>query len=190
MPIKEKFSVSARTYEEALIDLGPELGDIVGAELTTSAGGDYGPFHYALKDGTAGGVTIEVSGNKNDETIEALGKIIRSAYGVEKNYDDRVELVHSLTKSDNTMMSKSIWQVELNKAMPQEVLKANIIKNAKEVVRAGGKAYMKDVPYRYTYSTIRELAGLTVGDNYATGLLSFKIDRNKMRSWERANKRR
>ncbi len=200
LPIKEKFSVSSRYREEAMIDLATELGDILGAELDASPNGDCGNLYYALtRDNSrrpgvnaaiADSVTVSVSGVRNSETIEALGKILNTSTGVRKNSRDRVEKITSEVHRDNTMMSRTIWQIELGREMSQQVLQANIIKNAKDIVKAGGKAISKGIRYRYDYNTIRELSGLTVGDNYAKGNLSFQIDRNKMRSWERSHRRR
>lgn len=190
--VSKTFNVTRRDCDDAIIEVEKEVGDLVGRKLTAWSG-ESRSSRVVTTTGNApssttatGGalarnikqnaqyISVRLDGVTEYELVEAFGKVVKSASGVEyaKNYGQRI-------MPDNPQASFVNWRVTIADT-DAFVLQANIVKMLNDISDNGGEIVLKGVPYRYDAAEVDMLKGIRPAD--ATSLeVQFVLDRELVR---------
>ncbi len=122
-------------------------------------------------------ISVRLDGATEYELVEAFGKVVKTARGVEyaKNFSQRI-------LPDNPKGSFVNWRVTIADTDPF-VLQANIVKMLNDISDNGGEVVLKGVPYRYTAAEVDMLKGIRPADATSREI-QFVLDRDLVRDRE------
>lgn len=104
-------------------------------------------------------ITVRLDGITNYETIEAMGKLLKSFTGVV----NARRMGGNLTP-ESPQSSYETWRISHDNGVTEPYLiQANIMKGLKDVVSSNGRTTYKGIPYRYSPNEIRLLKGVRPG---------------------------
>lgn len=122
---------------------------------------------------------VELHGANEYETAEIVGKLIHATRGVR---DARILAQKVVPNNPQACMVK--WQVSINSSETDTFrLQTNILKNAQDLIDAGGQTVINGVPFRNTRNEIWPILGL-VPASTTSQLIGFVIDFDKARARE------
>lgn len=149
----------------------PSTGAAVVPTATTAAAG--GALARNIQQ-NAQYITVRLDGVTDYEVVEAFGKVVKTARGVEyaKNFSQRIV-------PDNPQASFVNWRATITDT-DAFVLQANIVKMLNDISDNGGEIVMKGVPYRYTPGEIDLLKGVRPADATSREI-QFVLDRELVR---------
>ncbi len=202
--VSKTFKMTRKECDDAIAEVEKEVGDLVGRKLTAWSGGQSSnvavsptssstsaPSTGAAVVPTGGAVvtggalasniqknaqfiSVRLDGATEYEVVEAFGKVVKTARGVEyaKNFSQRIV-------PDNPQASFVTWRATIADT-DAFVLQANIIKMLNDISDNGGEIVMKGVPYRYTAAEVDLLKGVRPADATSREI-QFVLDRELVR---------
>ncbi len=196
--VLKTFKVTKRDFDEAVVIVEKEVGDVVGRILTNWSGKRVtggNVVQTQTQSSSQGGsgqgvlakniqnqakyVNLRLDQANEYEIVEVFGKVVNTVRGVTdaRRFNQRIV-------SDNPQACVSEWEVEIdNEATDPFRLQANIMKMINDILDAGGTIRINGVPYRYTPSEMKLMMGIMPGTATSRSV-QFVIDRERMRDRE------
>lgn len=193
--VLKTFKVTRQDFDEAVAIVEREVGDEVGHVLT-AWNKDRNPGNVVVNSSpTSSGkgvlanniekqekyVNVRLDRANEYELVEIFGKVLNTVRGVvsSKRYTQKII-------PNNPQACTTEWEVEISGTDPFR-LQANMMKMIDDILKAKGNVRINGVPYRYTKSERRMLAGIMPAEATSRSL-QFVIDRERARDAEFSKK--
>ncbi len=196
--VLKTFKVTRQDLDEAVAIVEKEVGDEVGYVLTAwnknrSTGNVAVSNSQTSSSNNTGGVlknniekqekfiNVRLDKANKYELVEIFGKVLNSVRGVvaAKRYTQKIV-------PNNPQACTTEWEVEVSNTDPFR-LQANMMKMIDDILKAKGDIRINGVPYRYTKSERRLMAGIMPAEATSRSI-QFVIDREHARDAEFSKK--
>ena len=193
--VLKTFKVTRSDFDEAVVIVEKEVGDVVGRTLTNwsqrKIAGNVVQTSSNSQKASGEGVLAKNIKNQEKyvnlrldqaneyEIVEVFGKVVNTVRGVKyaKRFNQRIV-------SNNPQACVTEWEVEIDTDRTDPFrLQANIMKMVNDILDAGGTIRIDGVPYRYTPSEMKLMMGFMPGEATSRSV-QFVIDRERMRDRE------